>query len=259
MTGRAPASSALALRLERASVRFANLSALDGVELDVAPGEVVALVGPSGSGKTTSLRLFNGTVEPSTGRVLVQGEDLADISDERMRELRCQVGFIPQDLGLIGNLRVLQNVLAGRLGRRGFWSSLRPMLWPRRAEVEEVLALLDRLGIGDLIYQRADALSGGEKQRVAIARALYQGARALLADEPFSALDPARARETIRLLLEVARESDMTVVLSMHDIELARDCVPRLVGLRAGRVVFDRAATEVDATDLEALYRLEDT
>lgn len=236
---------------------YGSQVALDRVDLEIRAGEALALVGPSGSGKTTTLRLLNATVEPTAGRVLARGEDLALVSDDRLRQVRSEIGVISQDLGLVPNLRVLQNVLAGRLGRRGFFASLRPLLFPRRADMEEVLALLDRLGIGDLIFQRVDSLSGGERQRVAIARALYQGAKALLADEPFSALDPARARETIELLLGVARENEMTLVLSMHDIELAREYLPRLVGLRGGAVAFDRAASEVERSELESLYRLE--
>ena len=249
--------SALGFLVGDVSVRYESRTVLGHIDLDVGPGEIVALVGPSGSGKTTTLRLLNGTVEPSEGCVRIGQEDLATISDQRLRQLRSEIGVISQDLGLVPNLRVIQNVLAGRIGREGFLSSMRRLLLPRRSETEEVWALLERLGIGDLIFQRVDSLSGGERQRVGIARAIYQGARALLADEPFSALDPARARETIELLAEVTRENEMTLVLSMHDIELARAFIPRLVGLREGRVLFDRAANDVETQELQALYRLE--
>ena len=146
----------------------------------------------------------------------------------------------------------------GRLGRGGLLHSARALLLPGREELQSVLATLERLGVGEKLFQRVDTLSGGERQRVAIARALYQEAHSLLADEPLSALDPARARETLGLLLEVARERGLTLVLSMHDIELAREFLPRLVGLRRGRVVFDRAPTEVPEEELAELYRLEE-
>lgn len=244
--------------LRGVTVRFGAQAALEGVSLRVEPGEALAFVGPSGAGKTTALRLFNATVCPDEGSVLASGHDLAAAGSRELRELRSRLGVIPQDLGLVPNLRVSQNVIAGRLGRRGLLASLRPMLVPSRAELTEVLAILDRLGIGDKLFQRVDALSGGEKQRVAVARSLYQEAGALLADEPLSALDPARARETIALLVEVARENEMTLLLSMHDIELAREFVPRLVGLRRGRVLFDLPTAEVPGDELRELYRLEE-
>ena len=246
-----------AFEFRRASVRYDGHTALSGVNLTIDAGETVAFVGPSGSGKTTALRLFNRTVRPTEGSVLVDGEELASVTDGRLRALRSRIGIIPQDLGLVPNLRVSQNVLAGRLGRRGLFASMRPLFFARRAELERVLAILDGLGIGDKLFHRVDTLSGGERQRVAIARALYQEAAALLADEPLSALDPARARETIALLVDVARENELTLVLSMHDIDLAKEFIPRLIGLRDGRVMFDRSTDRVSDDELEELYRLE--
>lgn len=246
-----------AFELSGVSVLYDGKPALEAVDLSVEPGEALAFVGPSGSGKTTALRLLNAGVAPLRGSVSVDGDDLATAAPERLRAVRSRIGFIPQDLGLVPNLRVSQNVIAGRLGRTGLWGSLRPVLYPGRAELATVLAILDRLGIGDKLFHRVDSLSGGEKQRVAIARALYQDAGALLADEPLSALDPARARETTALFLDVAREQGLTLVLSMHDIELAREFVPRLIGLRRGRVFFDLPTDEVPADMLAELYQLE--
>ena len=218
---------------------------------------MVALVGPSGAGKTSVLRLLNGLLQPSAGRVLAGGRDLASLGPAQLRELRTSIGAIPQGFGLVPNLRVAQNVLAGRLGRMGLLSSLRAVLRPSRSALEEIHALLEDLGIGDKLFQRVDSLSGGEQQRVAIARALYQEPAALLADEPLSALDPARAREILELLVRVARERGLTLVLSLHDILLARELLPRLVGLRAGRRLFDRPTEEVDDAEIEALYGLD--
>lgn len=247
-----------AFELNGVSVTYDGRAALTEIDLRIEPGEAVAFVGPSGAGKTTALRLLNAGVFPSAGRVLVDGEDLAVTGQRRLRELRSRVGFIPQDLGLVPNLRASQNVIAGRLGRVGLLASVRTLLLPRRVELAEVLAVLDRLGVGDKLFYRVDSLSGGEKQRVAVARALYQEARALLADEPLSALDPARSRETLALLVQVAREHSMTLVLSMHDIELAREFLPRLIGLRDGRVHFDLSTADVPADMLTELYRLEE-
>ncbi len=241
----------------RVSVRYGAHVAVDDVSFSIGAGEAVAFVGPSGAGKTSVLRLCNRTVRPTSGEVLASGEDLGRMSAAKLREFRSRTGFMPQDLGLVPNLRVSQNVFAGRLGRRGLLASLRPLFFARRAELERVLVILDRLGIGDKLFQRVDALSGGERQRVALARALYQEAQALLADEPLSALDPARSRETIAMLVEVASEHGWTLVLSMHDIELAKQFVPRLIGLRAGRVLFDRATKDVSDEELRDLYELE--
>ena len=240
------------------SVLYDGRAALSDVDLRVAPGEAVALVGPSGAGQTTALSLCNAMVRPTKGSVTVDGEDLSQISERELRSKRSHIGFIPQDLGLVPNLRVSQNVLSGRLGEQGIFQALLPLMNSKSPEHERVLTILDKLGIGEKLFHRVDSLSGGERQRVAIARALYQDSRYLLADEPLSALDPARARETIALLVEIARENDLTLLLSMHDIELAREFVPRLVGLRAGRVLFDGAAGEISEEDLSALYTLEE-
>jgi len=240
------------------SVHYDGRAAVTELDLRVAPGEALALVGPSGCGKTTALSLCNAMVRPSQGAVLIDDEDLSQVSDSQLRSLRARMGFIPQDLGLVPNLRVSQNVLSGRLGKQGLLRSVAASLSVRNAEHERALAILDELGIGEKLFHRVDSLSGGERQRVAIARALYQEADYLIADEPLSALDPARARETITLLTEVARAKGLTLLLSMHDIELAREFVPRLVGLRAGRVLFDGPSGELTDEALSELYDLEE-
>jgi len=231
-------------------------AAVDGVELAIAAGEAVGIVGPSGAGKTTLLALLAGSMSPSSGEVAVDGRPLAGLSARELRGVRARMGFVHQDLALVPNLRVFQNVLAGSLGRRSFFSSLRAMLRPARAELEEALALLERVGIGDKLFQRTDRLSGGERQRVAIARALFQEPAALFADEPVSSVDPARARDTLELLTGISRERGLTLVVSLHDPGLAREFLPRLVGLREGRVLFDRRTDELRDEHMDELYRL---
>ena len=250
-------SRAAGFRLARAAVTFAGRAALAGVDLEIRPGESLALVGPSGSGKTTLLRLLNASVLPNSGNVEVDGRALEQLSSGELRELRARIGFVHQDLCLVPNVRVLSNVLAGRLGQQGLFAALRTQLAPRRAELEEAAGVLERVGIGEKLYQRTDSLSGGQRQRVALARALYQEPRALLADEPVSAVDPARARSMVELLSGVSRERGLTLVVSLHDIALAREFFPRLVGLRGGRVVFDKPTAEVGPAELERLYALE--
>ena len=244
-------------RLARAAVTFAGRAALAGVDLEIRPGESLALVGPSGSGKTTLLRLLNAAVLPTSGSVEVDGRALAALAPGELRALRSRIGFVHQDLCLVPNVRVLSNVLSGKLGQQGFAASLRTLLAPPRVEVEAVARVLERVGIGEKLYQRTDSLSGGQRQRVALARALFQEPRALLADEPVSAVDPARARSMVELLAEVSRERGLTLVVSLHDIALAREFFPRLVGLRGGRVVFDKPTPQIDGPELERLYTLE--
>jgi phosphonate transport system ATP-binding protein len=246
----------LAFDLQAATVRFGSLTALHATTLRVEPGEAVALVGPSGAGKTTLLRLLGGTLRPTGGDVRVGGASLNNLDRGALRALRAQVGFVHQDRSLIPNLRVHQNVLAGRLGRTGFFGSLRTMLLPQRALLGQAHALLERVGIPEKLFVRTDTLSGGQQQRVSVARALFQEPEALLADEPVASVDPARARDTVQLLTRISKEDGLTLVMSLHNLDLAREYFPRLVGLRAGRVLFDAAADEVDGAAFHTLYDL---
>jgi phosphonate transport system ATP-binding protein len=246
------------LRLENVTVRYGALAALDRVSLSLAAGERVAMVGPSGAGKTTLLRLFNGSVRPTSGKVVVLGDDVSALSGRRLRRLRSRVGFVHQDLSLVPNQRVIRNVLAGRLGRQTFAGAVRRMVLPTRAETVEVHRILERVGIQDKLYERTDRLSGGQRQRVAIARALYQEPAVLLADEPVASVDPARARDTVSLLASISEESGLTLCISLHNLQLAREFFPRLVGLRRGRVVFDGLTAELTDAQFAELYRLSD-
>jgi phosphonate transport system ATP-binding protein len=238
-------------------VAYAGRVALHPADLVVAPGEAVALVGPSGAGKTTLLRLLNASLTPTTGSVCVDHRRLSDLAPRELRAVRARIGFVHQDLALVPNLRVSQNVLLGRVGSWSFAQALRAMLLPARGDLERAARILERVGVGEKLFERTDTLSGGQRQRVAIARALFQDPSALLADEPVSSVDPARARDTVALLTEISRERGLTLVVSIHDIALARAFFPRLVGLRQGRVVFDTPNAQVDEGALRDLYALE--
>ncbi len=252
--GAAPAPAHLELRGVTHS--YNGHAAVEAATLEVRSGEAVALVGPSGAGKTTLLRLMNGTLRPSVGTVVVDGRTLGDLSENELRRVRAHIGFIHQDLDLVPNLRVSQNVLAGKLGRLSFFQSLRAMLMPARADLELAHRILERVGIAEKLFERTDTLSGGEQQRVAIARALFQEPTALLADEPVSSVDPARARDTVALLTSISRERGLTLVMSLHNLELAREFFPRLIGLREGRILFDQAAAQVTDAQFHQLYDL---
>jgi len=241
--------------LRGVSVVYGATVALAGIDLEIAAGEAVALVGPSGAGKTTLLRLLNGTVRPGYGTVAVDGQVLRELSPAELRRVRTGIGFVHQDLCLVPNVRVLQNVLAGRLGRISVLRALRNALLPPRAMVEEVHAILERVGIPEKLYQPTHWLSGGQRQRVAIARALFQAPRALIADEPVSSVDPARARDAVALLMEISRERHLTLCVSLHNLDLAREFFPRLIGVRNGRIVFDRPPGAI-CDEFRSLYDL---
>ncbi len=247
---------ACAFQLDGVTVQFPGVRALDGVSLGIAAGEQVALVGPSGSGKTTLLRLMNGTLRPTEGHVRALRQETLKLSAAQLRLLRMRIGFVHQDLSLVPNLRVLHNVLSGRLGGRSLVGSLRMMSLPTRNETTDVHRLLERVGIEEKLYQRTDRLSGGQQQRVAIARALYQQPEAVLADEPVSSVDPARARDTVRLLTDISKDEGLTLCVSLHNLELAREFFPRLVGMREGRIVFDRVTGDLSDGEFQTLYQL---
>ncbi len=218
----------------------------------------MALVGPSGAGKTTLLRLLNGTVRPTAGSVAADGQDLSTRSPAGLRELRARIGFVPQDLALVDELRVIQNVVTGGAGRRSLIGSVRDLLTPSPATKRRAHELLEQVGIPEKLFERTSSLSGGQRQRVALARALYQEPDAILADEPVSSVDPARAASMLELLLELHSRSGRTLLVSLHDRELAMAHFPRLIGLRDGRIRFDLPRDRVTADALDDLYRLDD-
>jgi len=252
------ASETDAFVLNGASVRYGEHLALDTLNLRITEGERVALVGPSGSGKTTLLRLLNASVIPQSGTVNSLGVALsADAgSTAAGRRHQSRIGLIPQDLGLVPNLRVIQNVVAGKFGTQGLLAAIRSVISPNQREREKAYTLLARVGIPEKLFERTDTLSGGQQQRVAVARALYQQPEALLADEPVSSVDPARALDTVSLLTSLAEEEGVTLVMSLHNLDLAREYFPRLIGLRSGQVAFDSPAAEVPEGAFEKLYEL---
>jgi len=206
MTGRCEQGR---FRLEQVTVSYADIAALQQVSLEVRAGETVALVGPSGAGKTTLLRLLNGAVVPDQGQVIINDETIAELTAQQLKRLRSQVGFVHQDLRLVPNLRVSQNVLSGRLGQLSWWRTALMFLKPAGSDLAEVHRLLAELGIGDLIFQRVDRLSGGEAQRVAIARALFQDPCLMLADEPVASVDPERAAALLALMTDICADKKL--------------------------------------------------
>lgn len=248
-----------AFRLSGVEVQLGGKPVLQDLSLEIGAGEHVALVGPSGAGKTTLLRAFTGVIGPREGHVEVDGVRLDQLRPEALRSLRSKIGFVHQDHSLVPNLRVSQNVVAGRLGQRGFISALRSIMRTRKDDLQEVHQILERVGIGEKLFQRTDSLSGGQQQRVALARALYQKPTCLLADEPVASVDPARARSLIRLMVELAKEDGWTLVVSLHDLTLAREFFPRVLGLRNGKVAYDGPPSDLREEQIRDLYHLEET
>ncbi len=230
--------------------------ALRGVSFSIPAGQVVGLIGPSGAGKSTLIRCVNRLVEPTGGRIFLNEAEITGLSRARLRRVRRRMGMIFQEYALVERLTVMENVLSGRLGYVPFWRSF-TRRYPQ-ADIEKAFALLDRVGLGEHVDKRADALSGGQRQRVGIARALEQDPDLLLVDEPTASLDPKTSRQIMRLIREICEERALPAIINIHDVVLARQFTERIVGLRAGEIVFDGPPSDVDDRVLTTIYGEED-
>ncbi len=241
------------VRFDHVTKRFSEtVRGLDDVSLDIERGDITVLLGLSGSGKSTFLRHVDGLQQPTSGTVQVLGENIERADSRTLRGMRRRIGFIFQDFNLVGPLSVLENVCAGRLGSlRG--PRLTLMMYPKQVR-REALEQLDRVGMADRAYQRADTLSGGQQQRVAIARALIQRPEILLADEPVASLDPVSSRGVIDLISRISREEELTVICSLHQVETAMGFADRIVGLRSGRIVMDQEAAGITRDEVLTIY-----
>lgn len=229
--------------------------ALAGVDLRVAAGERVALIGASGAGKTTLLRVLAASLRPGSGRVELLGSAPWAASPRGLRRLRARIGVVHQAPPIPPRQRVVTAVLAGRLGQWPLWKSLASLVLP--ADPDGARRELARLDLADRLYDRCDRLSGGQLQRVALARVLYQQPELLLADEPVSAMDPALSELTVALLNDEARRRGVTLVASLHAVDLALRHFPRVVGVKDGAILFDLPAGEVSEALLRELYAAE--
>lgn len=241
------------IRLEDVHVLFGRTLALDVEELVFGAGERVFVLGHSGSGKTTLSRLVKGRLRPSTGRVSVLGHDPATADRRQRRRIQRRLAMIDQEFYLVPRLTVVDNVLHGCLGRVSPWKSL--LGWYPAAEWQRAQSILEEVGLADLHQRRVETLSGGQRQRAAIARALMQEADVILADEPVSALDPELAEDALELLVECVARRGVTLLVNLHQPELARRFASRLVGLANGRVVYDGVPEGFTAEDAELVYR----
>ena len=224
------------IRLRNVVVHYpgSGRAALADVTLQVKAGETLALVGPSGSGKTTLLRAINGLVPLTDGSVYFDGLDVTQMRGLALRHLRTRIAMIAQHHDLVERLRVHQNVMAGALGRWSVAHALRYLIFPLRSELEEARNALSRVGIPEKLHAGTAELSGGERQRVAIARALVQRPAAILADEPIASLDPELGMQIIELLCNLARETGVTLVCSLHQVDFAERYFDRVVRVESG-------------------------
>ncbi|MBT0959410.1 phosphonate ABC transporter ATP-binding protein [Alphaproteobacteria bacterium KMM 3653] len=231
-------------------------AALSDVSLQVPKGQIVGLIGPSGAGKSTLIRCINRLVEPSSGEILLGGASLVSLGGSELRQQRRRIGMIFQEYALVERLTVMENVLSGRLGYVPFWRSF--LRRYEAADIQRAYQLLDRVGLLQHANKRADALSGGQRQRVGIARALAQDPDLLLVDEPTASLDPKTSRQIMRLLTEICEERNLPAIVNIHDVPLARQFMQRIVGLRAGQVVFDNSPEALTEDALTQIYGAED-
>lgn len=234
------------IEIRNVSKTYANgTKGLNHINLTIGRGEFVAIVGLSGAGKSTLLRSMNRLHDITEGEIVIDGKSITAAKGKELRRIRRDIGMIFQSFNLVKRSSVLRNVLAGRLG---YHSTLLTLLgrFPK-ADVDLAFHALDRVGIVQKAYARADELSGGQQQRVAIARVLAQEAKIILADEPVASLDPLTTKQVMDNLKRINAESEITTVVNLHSIDLARHYATRIIGLRAGEVVFDGPVTE--ATD----------
>lgn len=244
------------LQITDLTKKFSGTVALDAVTLTVAPGEMAAVIGRSGAGKSTFLRSINRLDSPTSGDISFEDVNVGQLTGRALRKWRCGCAMIFQQFNLVDRMDVLSNVLIGRVS---YHSQLRSCLklYNTRERALAIMAL-DRVEMADFALQRADTLSGGQQQRVAIARALVQEPRIVLADEPIASLDPRSAMHVMRLLRDINCKDGITVLCSLHTLDMARSYCDRIIGMRAGQVVFDGPATDVDASTARNIYGTDD-
>ena len=226
--------------------------ALDGMNLTIRRGERVALIGPSGAGKTTLFRILNLTLRPTSGKLWIDGKEVERLHGKKLREARQKIGTVYQQHNLVPRLKVIHNVLSGRLGA---WSTLRSLvslLQPR--DIELAYDALKRVGIGEKILARTDELSGGQQQRVAIARVLLQNPEVILADEPVSSVDRSLASTIVQLLMDISKQTGKTLLVNLHSVDLALSYFSRVIGVKNGTTMFDLSPDDVNDELLEDLY-----
>ena len=226
--------------------------ALEDVSFEIPPGQFLAVIGLSGSGKSTLLRCINRLIEPTEGRILWNGEDITNASQEDLRRIRRRIGMVFQHFNLVERSKVLTNVLSGRLGYTNPAMSLVNRF--SKDDVERAYAQLDRVGLREKANNRADELSGGQQQRVGIARAMIQSPELILADEPVASLDPVLAHSIMQYLETINQEDGVTVLCSLHFLDLVHRYAGKAIALNEGKLVFEGPPSEIDDEKFKEIY-----
>ena len=243
------------LQIVNLTKRFGDATAVDAITLDIPQGQMVGVIGRSGAGKSTLLRMINRLSEPSAGSIRFDGVDVTALKGRDLLAWRARCAMVFQQFNLVGRLAVITNVLTGRIHHHGFLAAMLQRFTP--AERALAIRALDRLGMAHTALQRAETLSGGQQQRVAIARALVQEPKVMLADEPIASLDPLNARIVMDALRAINREDGITVLANLHTLDTARTYCDRIVGLQAGRLVFDGTPAELTDRTAREIYGAE--
>ncbi|MFS8048305.1 phosphonate ABC transporter ATP-binding protein [Rhizobium sp. BR 314] len=238
--------------LRNVSRRFGNKLAVDSVTLNIPQGQMVGVIGRSGAGKSTLLRMINRLADPSSGSIHFSGVEVSKLKGRALRSWQRDCAMIFQQFNLVPRLDVLTNVMLGRLNQRSTVLSLLSVF--TREERIEAIAALERLGIEQTALQMAGTLSGGQQQRVAICRALMQQPKMMLADEPIASLDPLNAKIVMDALRDINEREGITVITNLHTLDTARNYCERIIGMAAGRVVFDGKASELTAAAVKEIY-----
>ncbi len=233
----------------------AETTALDGISLSIERGAFVVVIGPSGAGKSTLLRCINRMIDWTTGDITLDGVSVGTLTGPALRRHRSRIGMVFQHYNLVNRLSVLENVLHGRLGAM---SSLTGVLGLYSAEAQqEALRIVQMLGLEPQLYKRCDQLSGGQKQRVGIGRALIQNPALLLCDEPIASLDPNAARVIMDTLADINRTLGITVLVNLHQVDVALRYAARIIGVNGGRVVYDGPPSGVTREHIATIYGAE--
>ena len=230
-----------------------QIFALSQIDLTVEEGEFIVVIGPSGAGKSTFIRTINRMIEPTSGHIFFAGTEVTAAKKRQLKQTRSEIGMIFQHYNLIGRTNVIKNVLHGRLGKIPFHKTVFG-LYPEE-DKQEAVNLLEKVGLKDHVYQRADALSGGQMQRVGICRAIMQQPKLILADEPIASLDPNSARVVMEQLKEITRERNIACIVNLHQVDFAKAYATRILGIKEGKIVFDGKPHELTDGMITHIYQ----
>lgn len=240
------------LEIKNLTVEYGNFRAIDNISFTVKDGEFVAVIGSSGGGKSSLMKAINLLVKPKSGSIKIDGEEMTELSSRKLRMKRRKIGFVFQDYNLIDRLSVIENVLTGRLGYKSSLKSLLGIF--SKEEYKNAEKALEKVGLSEKLFVRGDELSGGQKQRVAIAKALVQEPKIILADEPVASLDVNSSKIIMEYFKEINRVQGITVIINIHDVNIALKYADRVIALKKGKIVFDGKGSEITDDVLKRVY-----